>query len=272
MSGKSKSDSSPVPKDECPADDSKDFAGQFNVKKLNEHLALCLRANNNSNATTPTTPTAKAVDTPDRGANGDGDNESFKSFGEQKFEIVMDEYIQIFQQLYKFFCMLGTVFSFVGSDVKAKVEILQEYRDGSNRDEYETVEKMLHFEKSNGVFEANRLSNGSRTFLRLHRAIVFVSQFLEKSMTIKDDTGTAHVCKEAYNLTLAKYHPWVIQNGAKLAMYALPTKKELFRRVCADHIKAHEIDEYLVVAIRNTQQIFDECELLYKKYDALNLP
>lgn len=50
-------------------------------------------------------------------------------------------------------------------------------------------------------------------------------------MTIKDDDGTAHVCKEAYTKTLAKYHPWLIQKGAILAMYALPTKKEFFRRV-----------------------------------------
>ena len=71
----------------------------------------------------------------------------------------------------RFFCMLGTVFGFVGSDVKAKVEILQEYREGPNKHNYETVEKMLHFEKSTGIMESNRLSSGSRTFLRLHRAL-----------------------------------------------------------------------------------------------------
>lgn len=67
--------------------------------------------------------------------------------------------------------MLGTVFGFVGSDVKAKVEILQDYRQGPHKNNYETVEKMLHFEKTTGIIEVNKLSSGSRTFLRLHRSL-----------------------------------------------------------------------------------------------------
>jgi hypothetical protein len=67
--------------------------------------------------------------------------------------------------------MLGTVFGFVGSDVKSKIEILQGYRAGENRTHYETVEKMLQFEKDADYINANKESSGSRTLLRLHRAL-----------------------------------------------------------------------------------------------------
>ena len=67
--------------------------------------------------------------------------------------------------------MLGTVFSFVGSDVNSKIEILQGYRGGENGPHYETIEKMLQFEKSTGYINTNKDSSGSRTLLRLHRAL-----------------------------------------------------------------------------------------------------
>jgi hypothetical protein len=241
--------------------DTMDFTGNFDVKKLNQHLSICLRNNNNKSGV------GSGEDVPDaKVEQGQGE------VGEDAVEVVMDEYIQIFHQLYKFFCMLGTVFSFVGSDVKSKLEILQEFRNGPNRDSYETVEKMLAFEKSTGYLEENKEASGSRTFLRLHRALVFVSQFLDKTLYIKDDEGTYHICKESYKGTLAKFHPWIIQKGATLAMYALPTKKELFKRVCDGNIEYEEVDALLLQAIKNTQQIYDQCEKMYNFHGLSDLP
>jgi hypothetical protein len=59
----------------------------------------------------------------------------------------------------------------VGSDVKSKLEILESYRAGETRSDYETVEKMLEFEKSTDYITKNKESSGSRTLLRLHRAL-----------------------------------------------------------------------------------------------------
>lgn len=72
--------------------------------------------------------------------------------------------------------MLGTVFGFVGSDVKTKIEILQSYRTGENKSHYETIEMMLEYEKSTDYITSNKESSGSRTLLRLHRALsAFIS-------------------------------------------------------------------------------------------------
>ncbi|XP_021945493.1 ceramide-1-phosphate transfer protein [Folsomia candida] len=206
----------------------------FDIIQLSQHLNLCVRKKDN--------------------------------------EVDLDEYICVFQQLYKFFIMLGSVFGFVGSDVKTKLEILQGYRTGENRTHYETVEKMLQFEKTTDFINKNKESSASRTLLRLHRALNFVSKFLGKVDEIKDSEGTAHVCKEAYTQTLSKFHPWLIQKGALLAMYALPTKKDLISRVCDGRIETSEVRRLLHEVIASTQRVYDYCETAYRDNDLLDLP
>ncbi|CAG7838302.1 unnamed protein product [Allacma fusca] len=180
------------------------FAGEFEVNVLLKHLKLCMM---------------------------DGSD-----------KVLMDEYIEVFKQLYKFFCMLGTVFGFVGSDVKSKVQILQQHRSSESKDKYETVETMLEYEVSSGLTKSNKETNGARTLLRLHRSLIFVSQFLDKSLEINDVDGTTHICKAAYDNTLARYHPWLIKKGAHMAMYALPTKYDLFTKVCGHEVERSHVD------------------------------
>jgi len=211
------------------------FSGQFNIKLLNQHLKKCIR--------------------------------------ESDKEVDMDEYISFFQQLYKFFCMLGTVFGFIGSDVRTKIEILQAYRDGDNRTHYETVEKMIQFEKSTEYIYSNKESSGSRTFLRLHRSLIFVSKFLGKMDSIEDQDGISRVCKESYAQTLAKFHPWLIQKGAGLAMLGLPTKKDLIAKVCINgDVENDEVTPIMRDVIKLTSDIYDQCEKLYTEHDLHGLP
>ena len=62
-----------------------DFSGHFDVRKLNEHLRLCLRQNNNK-------------DVVDSQCQYTGEMDSPKT---NDVDVIMDEYIQIFLQLYK---------------------------------------------------------------------------------------------------------------------------------------------------------------------------
>lgn len=48
---------------------------------------------------------------------------------------------------------------------------------------------------------------------------------------LKPEDKTNVVGQEVYNVTLAKYHPWLIRKGAIIAMYVLPTRDVLFHRV-----------------------------------------
>jgi hypothetical protein len=62
----------------------------------------------------------------------------------------------------------------------------------------------------------------------------FIKLFLQKVSELQDEDKTCGVCQEAYNSTLANFHPWIIQKGATVAMYALPTRGGLLQKVCEE--------------------------------------
>lgn len=66
---------------------------------------------------------------------------------------------------------MGSVFGFVSSDVKSKVEILEDYRKKENSDKFETFKSMFNYEKSEGLLKKSDYVSGSRTLLRLHRGL-----------------------------------------------------------------------------------------------------
>merc|ERR1711868_242244 len=68
------------------------------------------------------------------------------------------------------------------------------------------------------------MGSGSRTLLRLHRALEYITEFLGRLEPLEDEAYLSTVSREAYEKTLMKYHPWIVQKAAKLAMGMLPTK------------------------------------------------
>lgn len=63
---------------------------------------------------------------------------------------------------------------------------------------------------------------------------------------IGEQDGISRICKDAYAQTLAKFHPWLIQKGAGLAMLGLPTKKDLIAKVfCVLFINFNSVILYL---------------------------
>ena len=53
--------------------------------------------------------------------------------------------------------------------------------------------------------------SGSRTLLRLHRALEYIAEFLASLEALEDETYLGQVSKDAYEKTLMKYHPWIVQ-------------------------------------------------------------
>ena len=64
----------------------------------------------------------------------------------------------------------------------------------------------------------------------------FISEFLKQLGEISDTDKTSCCCQDAYNKTLAKHHPWIIKKAAIVAMYTMPTKEVLFKKVENLHI------------------------------------
>lgn len=59
----------------------------------------------------------------------------------------------------------------------------------------------------------------------------FIREFLQQLGDLSDVDKTACSCQDAYNKTLAKHHPWVIRKAAIVAMYTMPTREALFKKV-----------------------------------------
>ena len=67
---------------------------------------------------------------------------------------------------------MGSIFGFVSSDVKSKVEILEDLRANQEiAEKFESVKKMILYEKDKELLQKKDYMSGSRTLLRLHRGL-----------------------------------------------------------------------------------------------------
>jgi len=68
---------------------------------------------------------------------------------------------------------MGSVFSFVSSDVRTKIDILYALRakDTEEVEHFSTFRTMLEYEKEAQLLNQKGYVSGSRTLLRLHRGL-----------------------------------------------------------------------------------------------------
>lgn len=69
---------------------------------------------------------------------------------------------------------MGSVFSFVSSDLKQKIDVLTNLLNKDHQ-QYTTVKSMIEYEKENKLLEKSDYVNGARTLLRLHRGLGTIS-------------------------------------------------------------------------------------------------
>ncbi|XP_068144914.1 ceramide-1-phosphate transfer protein [Drosophila tropicalis] len=186
-------------------------------------------------------------------------------------DVLLDAYLAAYEEIMKFFQLMGSVFSFVSSDVRTKIDILYDLRrtDTDEEKPFESIKAMLLHEKDNNLLKKKGYVSGSRTLLRLHRGLEFVYEFLDRVQGIMDADKTHDVCKSAYDDTLGKHHPFLIRKGAALAMYAMPTRGDLLRRVCDDVPKAIE---KLPAMLQYTRIAYDRTDELYTVHNLHSLP
>ncbi|KAH8331608.1 hypothetical protein KR074_007905 [Drosophila pseudoananassae] len=186
-------------------------------------------------------------------------------------DVQLDAYLAAYEEIMKFFQLMGSVFSFVSSDVRSKIDILYGLRasDTEELKNFETFKTMLEYEKEAQLLNQKGYVSGSRTLLRLHRGLDFVYEFLNRVQGLVDDQKTSDVCKAAYDETLGKHHSFLIRKGARLAMYAMPTRGELLKRVCTDIQMA---TENLPAMLEHMRANYDRTEQLYTLHDLHSLP
>ncbi|XP_034240365.1 ceramide-1-phosphate transfer protein [Thrips palmi] len=188
-------------------------------------------------------------------------------------DVDLQHYLTAYKELFKFFQLMGTVFSFVGSDVKSKIDILEDLSNSSDGHHFTSVKKMIIYEKGENLLKKKDYVSGSRTLLRLHRGLDFIKLFLKRVGELSDSDSTYAAGSEAYTATLAKHHPWLVRKGATVAMYALPTRQDLLIKVCGSNEACIQraldvLPKMLLVA----DEVFTRTEQCYTEHDLHSLP
>jgi len=189
-------------------------------------------------------------------------------------DVKMKEYLLGYEELDKFCNLMGVVFGFVSKDLRAKMEVLYEFLNNEKTSgNFETVKKMIEYEKDNQLLNKKGYTSGSRTLLRLHRGLNFIKAFLSSIGDLKDSDNTSAVCRAAYDQTLSNHHTFVIRNGARLAMHTMPTKEQLLVKVCGDNKEDIQSTlDLLPKMLETTTTVFDRIENLYTIHDLHALP
>jgi hypothetical protein len=199
-----------------------------------------------------------------------------KCYGEDGSALSIDSYILGYEEVVKFLNLLGTVFGWVASDVVAKLGILSGHRADEERSaHFVDIQTMCEYEVKEDLikFKAKDSSTGSRNLLRLHRALEYINGFLRKLPDLASDEKCCPASQTAYKDTLMKFHPWVVQKGALMAMHMLPTRDGLIQKICHNDEEKYQMAlDVLPQAVEAAQKVYDKTQEVYKKHGLLDLP
>lgn len=178
---------------------------------------------------------------------------------------------EIFKKiLCRLFPLLGTVFSFVTSDVVEKIKILQDYIKSSEGEHYQTIQAMVNYEVKNNLTIQKKKASGCRTLLRLHRALEFISALLAR---IRDTDNTCKFSTEAtivYDKTLGIFHPWLVRKAVHVAMYTLPTRHQLLLKMGVEDTP--EGMKKMNSLIKQLDHVYEITQNVYASNNLLDLP
>lgn len=187
-------------------------------------------------------------------------------------DVLMELYLEGYNELVKFLNLIGTVFSFVSSDVKSKIKIMEKHGESDNADYYDTFKRMMKHEKETKLYEKSGFVSGSRTMLRLHRGLDFIILFLKRLSEADESANTCTLCQCAYNETLALYHPWYIRKAATLAMHALPSRPDLLKKIFGTEERLAAALEILPDTLTSCDEVYGRVQKLYTEFEFHELP
>uniref|UniRef100_A0A5S6QXP8 GLTP domain-containing protein n=1 Tax=Trichuris muris TaxID=70415 RepID=A0A5S6QXP8_TRIMR len=192
----------------------------------------------------------------------------FRLCREQDGGIQLASYILAFQELNKFFLLLGRIFYFVSKEIMDKTRTLSEHLSSEVGCHYVSVQSMLQYEVGAGLVRT--YYSGCTTLLRLHRALQFVASFIE-AIRMSDSDQIAPLARKAYDDTLGRYHGWLIRKAVHLAVYTLPTRKQLMSHL-SDRMAETETEQIMREVVVECTAVFERVDQLYLEKQLLDIP
>lgn len=161
--------------------------------------------------------------------------------------------------------------------METKIGLLESYRrldSGDCNPQYATIQTTIEYETRENLLRDPKRPSGSRTILRLHRALQFLSALMSNLSKLDNETETATATRDAYSLTLANHHPWTIRTIASLAMRTLPSKKQLVEDVIGPNNPnvTSNINEEMLKLSRITSNLFELVDKYYTENNIQDLP
>ncbi|CAF1231920.1 unnamed protein product [Rotaria sordida] len=188
-------------------------------------------------------------------------NNSESSIGTQ-------DYIDGYRELIKFCDSLGYIFKFVKDDVIDKLNILQLFVD-KDIENFDTIQKAINYETEYNLIKTNP-NNFTRTLLRLHRALLFIIEFLHGLAERPLSESTTTIATQCYDATLNNYHAFLIRKSVKIGFRILPSRLQIDEAIFHGH-KTELLEQYKTF-IKIIQQIYDTIQTFYTEKKYLQLP
>ncbi|NXC12150.1 CPTP protein, partial [Corythaeola cristata] len=199
---------------------------------------------------------------------------AFQACVTERREVLLGPYLCGWRGLIRFLHGLGTIFSFISKDAVAKVQIMEDYCGGEQREKYVSLQSMVEYELASGLVGVQKgsghPSSGCRTVLRLHRALRWLQLFLEGLRSGREDSRTSVICTDSYNASLATYHPWVVRKAATVAFCALPARNAFLETMNVG--TPEEAVTLLGEALPHIGNVYSITQELFAQHKLLDLP
>ncbi|CAG9537770.1 unnamed protein product [Cercopithifilaria johnstoni] len=184
-------------------------------------------------------------------------------------DVSLPLYIDAYRQINKFFPLLSKGFSFVEKDLLEKEKILHELH-AADPAHYDTVNSMVSWECRSGAPS----EKGSRTLLRLHRALLFIVDFLKNLKDSREGDQISALCQESYDSTLSKHHSWIVRKLVGVAIHFLSSRDYLLNVLVNERSPQyeHEVKQAITKLIDVTEKVFHRLQQIYESKNILNLP
>lgn len=176
--------------------------------------------------------------------------------------------------LCRFLDALGRAFGLISRETESKISILQRHQEGPHSLHYRSVQSMVDFELASGLvgfqsLPAHQPPSGCRTLLRLHRALKWLELFLHKLGTSQKDEKSSRMCAEAYQVALAPYHSWWVQQAVALAFLAMPSRQELYHIIAREKSATGAV---VLTTVKSLGRVYNVTQEVYSAHGMLELP
>nr|XP_046236141.1 ceramide-1-phosphate transfer protein-like [Scatophagus argus]XP_046236142.1 ceramide-1-phosphate transfer protein-like [Scatophagus argus]XP_046236143.1 ceramide-1-phosphate transfer protein-like [Scatophagus argus] len=214
-------------------------------------------------------------------------------------DVLLEPYLQSWDQLLSFMESLGSMVSFFSQKVEEKVVLIRQLSlkhsmgdhggrgppdlaglqspasFGLKTGAYRSIRSMVEAELKAGIVDfTRRTDSGCRTLLRLHRSLLWLELMLEGLAEGPDTDGQyktpGELSRDAYKVALAPHHPWVLRQAAEFVFLALPDRQYFLQLVCVRN--QQEATPVLHIIIHALKLVHTQTQRILAEHGMLELP